>query len=161
MAERMDCKLLEPETFDEEKLNRSHFALMAMFNYMILNTDYSISIIHNVELLITDHFSPPIPVPYDFDWSGIINIPYDSPYAADKARYAGRMYKGPCIKRKELDLTLSAILMKRDPLFKLYREFPYLDADMRSRSLQHLSMFFIIITSRELIRQEFIKNCKD
>ena len=49
----------------------------------------------------------------------------------------------------------------KEQLFNLYRDFPYLDEDMRSRSLQDLSMFFIIITSRELVRQEFIKNCED
>lgn len=161
MAERNNCELLELETVPPEELDLKHFTLMSLFNYMMLNTDYSIPIVHNVELVIHDHFSPPIPVPYDFDWSGIINIPYESPYAANKAKYSGREYKGPCIKRKQLDLTFSVMLSKREQLFNLYNEFPHLNNDLRSRSLQDLSMFYIIITSRELIRQEFIKECED
>ncbi len=161
MAKRNNCELLELETVPPEKLDRNLFTLMSLFNYMILNTDYSVPIVHNVELVIHDHFSPPIPVPYDFDWSGIINIPYESPFAATKAKFSGRQYKGPCINRNELERSFSVMLAKREQLFNLYRDFPYLDEDMRSRSLQDLSMFFIIITSRELIRQEFIKNCED
>jgi len=161
LAIRNNCELLELETAPPDKLDRRHFTLISLFNYMMLNTDYSIPIVHNIELITKDHFSPPIPVPYDFDWSGIINIPYDSPYAGSKTKYSGREYKGPCIKRKELELTFSTMLSKRDSLFQLYRSFPYLDENLRSSSLHDLSMFFIIIGSRDLIRQEFIKNCQD
>ena len=161
MAERNQGVLLDIETISEDQLDQDQFALMSLFNYMILNTDYAIPMVHNIELVSVDHFSPPLPVPYDFDWSGMINIPYDSPYAALKTRYAGRKYKGPCIKRKDMELTLSALLDKREQLHQLFSDFPYLEEDLRSRSLQELNLFFIIINSRELVRQEFIKNCDD
>jgi hypothetical protein len=161
LAARNNCELLELETAPTDKLDREQVTLMAVFNYMMLNTDYSIPIVHNIELIASDHFSPPIPVPYDFDWSGIIDIPYESPYAGTKTRYTGRQYKGPCLKRKELERTFSAMLSKRDQLFNLYRTFPYLDNELKTRSIQDLRMFYIIISSRELIRQEFIKNCID
>jgi hypothetical protein len=161
MASRNHAKLLELETISSDKLDQDYFALMSMFNFMIQNTDYSIPVIHNVLLVYTDDFKPPIPVPFDFDWSGIINIPYESPYATRETRYAGRKYKGPCIRGKELKEVFNVMRSRRDELYQLYREFPYLNEDLRSRSLQELEMFYIIIGNRKLVHQEFIRKCRD
>ncbi len=161
MAERNKCYLLELESVPVHELNQSQLILMSMFNYMMLNSDFSVPIVHNIELIRHDHFSPPIPVPYDFDWSGIINIPYESPFAGSKTKYSGRQYKGPCMKRKEMQQIFSTMLSKSQELLDMYGEFPYIDKEHRSRSLHDLTMFYIIISNKELIRQEFIKNCKD
>ena len=77
MAERNHADLLDLKTVSSTQLNQDIFALMAMFNYMMLNTDYSVPLLHNIALVSTDYFEPPVPVPFDFDWSGMINIPYD------------------------------------------------------------------------------------
>jgi hypothetical protein len=161
MARRNQSGLLELKTISNDKLDRDYFALMSMFNFMMLNTDYSIPIVHNVVLVYTDNFKPPIPVPFDFDWSGMINIPYESPYASRETRYAGRKYKGPCLRGKELKKVFNTMLSRRNELYQLYREFPYLNEDLRSRSLQELDMFYIIIGNRKLVRQEFIRKCRD
>ncbi len=160
MAERNRGVLLNIESVEEKKLDRVHLALMCIFNYMILNTDYSIGMVHNMELISVNYFEPPIPVPYDFDWSGIINIPYDSPYANNKTRYTRRRYKGPCLKRKELEPVLLKIKEKREELYRLFADFPYLEEELKIRSQQELDMFFILIGSRRQVREEFIKNCK-
>jgi len=159
MAERNEGELLGLKSVPYDKLDQHHFALMCMFNYMMLNTDYSIPIVHNVKLVSIDHFKPPIPVPYDFDWSGIINIPYDSPFAKGTSRFPDRRYKGPCIKRKERQMVFTEMIAGRESLYKLYSDFPYLHEDMRARSLQELRMFYIILGSQELVRQEFKKDC--
>jgi hypothetical protein len=161
MAERNNAVLLDIETVSSNKLDQEHFTLMAMFNYLIMNTDYSVPIVHNIELISVDHFKPPIPVPYDFDWSGLINIPYDSPYTESKTRYEGRKYKGPCLRRKKLEEAFALMHTKRDDLYQMYLDFPYLDKELRVRSLQELHMFYIIIQNRKLVRKEFIRECKD
>ncbi|MFC2112697.1 hypothetical protein ACFLTA_05455 [Bacteroidota bacterium] len=161
MAERNLGKLLDLKSVPSDKLDQHQFALMSFYNYMMLNTDYSVPILHNIELVSIDHFKPPIPVPYDFDWSGIIDIPYDSPFATEETRYIAHRYKGPCLKMKELEEVFSYMKVKKKNLYKLYREFPYLDEEMRVRSIQELNMFYITIGNRELIRKEFIKNCAD
>lgn len=161
IAERNQGERLELEKLSGNQLDRKYFSLMSVFNYMVLNTDYSVAVLHNLELISTDYFSPPIPVPYDFDWSGMINIPYDSPFADAKTRHVDRLYKGPCLKRKELDKIFSEIRAKRDSIYQIYLDFPYLDEELRTRNLQELDLFFITIGSRKLVRQEFIKDCED
>lgn len=51
-----------------------HSVLQAFFQFMIGNTDYSTSKLHNEKLLYTDEKI--LPVPYDFDMSGLVNAPY-------------------------------------------------------------------------------------
>ena len=161
MAERNLGEILELKSVTGDKLDQHQYALMSLYNYMILNTDYSVPIMHNVELVSIDHFKPPIPVPYDFDWSGIIDIPYDSPFADRETRYTAHRYKGPCLKMRELEELFIYMEDRNRSLYMLYHEFPYLNEEMKSRCLQELNMFYITIGNKELVRQEFIKNCLD
>jgi len=160
MASRNNGEYLELEFAQEDKLDQEQLALMAIFNYMIINTDYSIPIMHNVVLVSQDYFEPLLPVPYDFDWSGLINIPYDSPYMAYISESPERVYKGPCLKMKELVNILSEFELKRREIFTLFIEFPYLDDQMKSRNIQDLHLFYIMSGNSKLIREAFIMGCK-
>jgi hypothetical protein len=160
MASRNGGELLELETAREDKLDQEQLAKMAIFNYMIINTDYSVPIMHNVILVSRDYFEPPLPVPYDFDWSGLINIPYDSPYVTYLSESPVRDYKGPCLKMKELENILSEFELKRRQVFALFIDFPYLDDEKKSRNIQDLHLFYIISGNPRLIREAFIKGCE-
>ena len=56
LAERNHGVLLELETISSESLDRKQFTLMSLFNYMILNTDFSVPVVHNIELISLDNF---------------------------------------------------------------------------------------------------------
>ena len=158
MAARNGGSVLELGTVPQDQLELDQLALVALFNYMIINTDYSIPILHNLELISLDYFKPPIPVPYDFDWSGMINIPYNYNYNEGKG-YPQREYKGPCMKRKDLKKIFKYVKEKRTKAFMLYVKFPYLDADVRTRTLKDLNVFYRNIDDRRLVRKEIIENC--
>ena len=160
MASRNDGELLELESAQEDKLDQDQLAMMAIFNYMIINTDYSVPIMHNVILVSRNYFEPPFPVPYDFDWSGLINIPYDSPYMTYIEEFPERVYKGPCLKMKELVNILSEFELKRRQIFTLFIEFPYLDDEKKSRNIQDLHLFYIMSGNTKLIREAFIMGCE-
>ena len=159
MASRNHGELLEFESAPQDKLDQDQLSLMAIFNYMIINTDYSIPIMHNVVLVSRDYFEPPLPVPYDFDWSGLINIPYDSPYVAHISGSPERVYKGPCLRMKELEIILYEMQQKKLEIFELILEFPYLDNEKKSRNIQDLHLFFIMSGNSKLIREAFIRGC--
>jgi hypothetical protein len=160
MAGRNGGELLEFDSAPPDKLDQEQLTLMALFNYMIMNSDYSIPIMHNVVLVSRDYFEPPLPVPYDFDWSGLINIPYDSPYLAYKTELPERVYKGPCLKMKDLEIFLQEMEKKRIEVFKLFVDFPYLESEKKSRNIQDLHLFFIMAGNRQLIREAFIRGCE-
>ena len=78
MAARNGGALMEMQGLHPLDLEYRTTVVLTLFQYMHLNTDWSISGLHNIEIL------GPIegmayPIPYDFDWSGIINARYAKP----------------------------------------------------------------------------------
>jgi hypothetical protein len=81
LATRHQCREYEDTMVVPERTNRQQYALMAMFQYMIGNTDWSIANYQNIKLIVEDTSSylKPIPVPYDFDNSGLVDAEYAIP----------------------------------------------------------------------------------
>ncbi len=159
MAARNGASLLDLGSIGQNQMARDQLTLLAVFNYMVINQDYSIPILHNIELLSRDYFEPPLPVPYDFDWSGIVNIPYTYDYIDDDT-HPEPVYKGPCRKRREFKKVFSQMREKRDEVFRLVSDCPYLDRSVKALTLTDLSRFYQTIDDRRSIRLEFMKNCK-
>lgn len=69
----------------------------AMFQYMIGNTDYSIAYQHNEKLFFID--DKIVPIPYDFDMSGLVNASYAVVSAINNkplpiSKVTDRLYRG-------------------------------------------------------------------
>lgn len=54
-------------------------ALVIMFQYLIGNTDWDITMHRNVELIKKNDNGKMLVLPYDFDFSGLVSAPYASP----------------------------------------------------------------------------------
>ena len=63
-----------------ERIQTLDFLKMAVFEYLIGNTDWSVSIF--TKLIASDSLSLPNAVPYDFDHAGIVSAPYPKPAEA-------------------------------------------------------------------------------
>ncbi|HOY06510.1 MAG TPA: hypothetical protein PLO67_13965 [Saprospiraceae bacterium] len=70
----VDLFNLPPDSIDAEQA-----ALNAMFQYMIGNTDWAISEVRNIYCLKPHAGGKIRVVPYDFDFSGLVNAPYAIP----------------------------------------------------------------------------------
>lgn len=57
-----------------EKYNTNQVKAVALFNYMIGNSDWSIQEMRNVKVLVKD--GQHILVPFDFDFAGLVDAPY-------------------------------------------------------------------------------------
>lgn len=81
LADRQQCREYQDTMVIPEKTNIEQYTLMAMFQYMIGNTDWSISNYQNIKLLVPDTSTifRPLPVPYDFDNSGFVDAEYAVP----------------------------------------------------------------------------------
>lgn len=162
MAVRNNAYLLDLETVSTDRIDLDQLTLVSFFEYMIINTDWSMSIMHNVELIALDYFEPPYPVPFDFDWSGLINIPYEVPsISGKKIREPERIYKGVCRKKRELRKVVDLFHARKQLLFDLYMDFPYLDQDIKTQTLEELQIFYEILNDKYIFRIEFIEHCRD
>ena len=78
VARRAEARSIDlPRTLFKD-LDADSLTTMALFEYMIANTDVSIIKLHNVKLMVTEQRDI-YPVPYDFDFSGLVDTPYANP----------------------------------------------------------------------------------
>jgi len=80
LAKRLDGKLLDPEKYKIARVDKEQYKNMVLFQYMIGNTDWNLSRGHNIKWVQSANSDVPSPIPYDFDYSGLVNAPYAIPH---------------------------------------------------------------------------------
>jgi hypothetical protein len=160
MEERLNGHFLALQTVNPEDIDWDHYVIISFFQYMIINTDWSLPILHNIDLFSPDYFKPPIPVPFDFDWSGLINIPYKVPTVAGmQVRIPERIYKGPCLKRKEANKIKQLFQEKKNEISNLYINCPFLDDNYKTETLKNLQIFYQILDDKYIFDSTFMEKC--
>lgn len=75
LRSRIDALKIEKQfNASDSKFKLDQVKLMSVFQYMIANPDWSINRNHNVKIFLQDEKL--IAIPYDFDFSGIVNAHY-------------------------------------------------------------------------------------
>ena len=132
---------------------------MAIFEYMIGNTDWSIYALHNVRLVVTDAAGV-LPIPYDFDFSGLVNAPYAGPAPQLQiTSVRDRLFRGPCRAWDDLAPTVSDFTSRKAQLMALPRQVPGLSDGDRRDVEDFLSAFFSTASDRGEAKRTFIDGC--
>ncbi len=133
--------------------------LMALLQHMIGNTDYSIMALHNIKLVQVKNLTI-YPVPYDWDYSGLVNTGYG---VADKrlniSSVRERVYRGPCKPMQQLAPFLETITAKKDEVLALIEQIPDMRKDRREDARDYLSEFFAIAANPSRAKRAFVDNC--
>ncbi|MGK7369330.1 MAG: hypothetical protein ACNS64_03875, partial [Candidatus Halalkalibacterium sp. M3_1C_030] len=97
MAERLGGRILEVENVHPDLTHYELSNLLAIFQYMMGNTDWSIPGLHNIKLVMPVGEQTPYAIPYDFDWSGIVDARYAEPNPVLNIRsIRQRLFRGFC-----------------------------------------------------------------
>jgi hypothetical protein len=162
LVDRLHFIELESEKFNPNLLNAFPTCLMDMFQYMIGNTDYSSYDLHNI-ILVSDstrRFAP-IPIPYDFDWSGLISADYAVPHPVIGTEYVSqRVYRG--FKKEPFIVyhTIQVFNTRKQEIYQLFGSFELLDADRKKSVIKYLDDFFEIINDDKKVKTEFFDNAR-
>ena len=160
LAARHDCKIADVTRCHPDKLAREQATLVYLFEYMIANTDWKVEYIHNLKLLYKPGTTDFIPVPYDFDYAGIINTPYAVPQAGTPFEtVTERYYGGACRTKEELEEAIAIFKTKKEKIINYCQEFEYLDKKERKKMVKYLESFFKTIGSSKAIKREFMVKC--
>jgi hypothetical protein len=119
--------------------------LVATFEYMIGNTDWSVFAIHNIRVLDVGSASGGFyyPVAYDFDFSGLVGSTYAAPDERLPIKSVKtRLYRGPCRKLEELLPTIELFNSRRDSIYATLREQPGLEPKRLQEATDYLDGFF-------------------
>ena len=150
---------LDMEEFDQfniqwEDLDPKQAQITAFFQYMVSNGDWRISHKHNLKFFRKNKTSPLVLVPYDFDFSGLVNADYAKPnpnYDQENVRH--RIYIGK--KNKFVKETIQHFIHKEAEILKTVEDYPYLSVESKKDIKEFLDQFFKGIKNKKSIRKMF------
>src|SRR5258706_992770 len=121
MAKRNKMVVINKEMLKMQDAQRDNFIQMAVFEYLIGNTDWSVQYQQNIKLIAKDSLSVPYTVPYDFDHAGMVDAPYALPAEELWMRSVReRRYRGFCINdMKQFAETFALYNRLKDDIYKL------------------------------------------
>jgi len=147
LAHRNRAFVSEFEQWHPRAVDVPHAARMALFQYMIGNADWSQVYFHNVDMVRTWD-GRYLPVPYDFDTSGLVDAPYASPDPSLGTRTVrDRVYRGFCYPDGDHGAHRTQLLQLRDSIPGLLDEVPGLGAERREDTMEYLDEFFETLES--------------
>lgn len=137
------------------------FITMAVFQFMIGNTDWSVQYGHNIKIIAKDTISPYYTIPYDFDLAGIVDAPYALP--AEELNLPSvkkRLYRGYCYQNLSVFEQVIEIFNKEKNNFSnLYKQCSMLDDKYKNATLKYLDDFYKIINNEKKWQKEFLYPC--
>ena len=164
LAARTDKVLHREKEIDLHKTIPEEMATLSLFQFMIGNLDWSAYKSHNVA-----HFRDPkgftTPVPYDFDYSGLVNAEYAGPPVVlqetlqlQKTRQ--RYYRGFCWPGMNWSDLLNRFQRVRGEVFAEVAATPGLSKAARKDLEKYLESFYKIIDSEKKRRKLIIEKCR-
>jgi len=161
MAKRNNTVTVEGKLTRPEQTQREDFLNMAVFEYMIGNTDWSVQYMQNVKLIATDASAIPSTVPYDFDHAGLVSAPYAHPAVElQLSSTRERRYRGFCIQdMSQFNEVISRFNEKKDDLYKVYTMTTLVEEGYLKSTLKYLDDFYKTINDPKKLKNEFQYPC--
>ena len=157
-----------PARIQTSALNHSYAARYALFMHMIANHDWSMragpqgeECCHNTRLIAPARgvAAGAVPVPYDFDYSGLVDAPYAEPPDLLKiSNVRQRQYRGYCEHNNAVLAAAVQYRASRPAILAALQQTPGLDERSIRKASAFLEPFFADISSNEKVL-EMVKEC--
>jgi len=162
LARRIGADPLTVDNLYDPMMDPSYMTLVAVFQYLIGNTDWSVWKRHNIAIFqLVPEPKPVLAVPYDFDFSGAVNAPYASPPEQLKIQSVRqRVYRGFCQPDSVLTPVLDRFRAAKDSMYAAVRAVPDLpERDVRN-VLDYFNEFFQVLGNSGSVNREFVRGCR-
>jgi hypothetical protein len=146
-----------------EATDRNQMTMVAIFQYMIGNTDWAVPNGHNIKLLFDKENTAALPyvIPYDFDYCGLVDASYAVPneiIGTETVRE--RVYRGFPRTMEELQLTLDVYRKQKQNILDYVRNFTLLGDKTRRTMASYLEEFYRMIENKKQVETAFIDNAR-
>jgi hypothetical protein len=160
MAARNRGKILMQTGGHAEEMEPQQMAITDLFQYMIGNTDFSLSYLHNYRIVQTDTSMNFYPMAYDFDWSGLVSAPYAKPdFRLPIKRVTDRLYRGGCHSPEVLTETVALFKAKKGEIYGVMTGIKELSPDRLKEATEFLDEYFKLINDPGEVKREFRRVC--
>ena len=158
----------QPGQTASTRLDPGTITLLALFQYVVGNLDWDPvtgppgdECCHNSKLLAREGAASLIPVPYDFDFTGIVDAPYATPpdnIAVPNVRK--RYYRGYCRDHDRLPAAIATLRQQRGAMTALIAGETRLDDGNRRGMQAYLDESFRILDTPQDFEREVARHCR-
>jgi AAA family ATP:ADP antiporter len=159
-ARRHGATVRAKKPFDPLGADPMDMVTLDLFEYAIGNTDWSVIYGHNV-LLVENEAGRVTPVPFDFDFSGLVNAGYAtvSPQLSIRS-VRERVFRGICRADTDWEAAFARFVARRDVVLALADEIPDLQLKQRASAIDYLEDAFATFVSPERRRRQIVDACR-
>ncbi len=165
LADRVGGSRIRRASVTQSSLERQQLAAVFVFQYLIGNTDWSLVrahgeayCCHNGELLERD--GRLLYIPYDFDFSGLVNAHYAKPLPEIGIRTVRtRRYRGYCLEGLDLEAAIRSTGTLETTILGLVGALPAEDDRARKARVHYLERFFDEARDVDALVRKFERSC--
>lgn len=133
-----DCYSMAHDSFYMDNLH-----VTSLFQYMIGNADWSIPMVRNIEMMRCKEKEKYFLVPYDFDFSGLVNASYAVPNTNfNQKSVRDRVYLADCDDPNELKPYGAFFISKKEEVISYIKKFKELPAFARRDIQEYIESFY-------------------
>ncbi len=162
VAKRFDAKMRKELRLHPIRIQDTMSVRHDFFQYMVGNTDWSVLAQHNIKVMQLPETKEFIPLPYDFDLTGVVNAPYatvneDLPINSVR----DRLYRGFC-RTDELFYHVRDEYLNLEPSFRNVLE-EYKEALGEKEYddvVKYLDRFFDVLKNEGQFKSHILNGCR-
>ncbi len=167
LAQRQGMKEIETGRIYPTNLDPMGASRVALFQYMIGNLDWSPlagpggECCHNVKLIGRENSEIFMPVPYDFDATGLVDAHYAAPPDRLPVRSVrSRLYRGYCSHNATLPDVRRTFLEQEQQILQIVRDESRLNERSQRSALNYLEEFFGILGDDAEFEKHVVSECR-
>ena len=144
-----------------DMLSPNDYTLFQVFQFMIGNVDWLIANCKNAEVVQMQDKTI-IPIPYDFDYTGMVNPDYAKPSLKFKQKFVtDRYFIGQKKELEDLLPTLALFKKKKDTFINIINSFEQLPKKERKAMVKYLQSFYKILDRPSQVKDIFVHDMDD
>jgi len=164
LAERLNYNEINEEIVKSGQVDQKEADILALFQYMIGNTDWRIKGGHNIKYIKpeTDLSGKVSPVPYDFDFAGFVGTSYSHPQKwTNLKNVKDREYLGYCRTKEEYMAAIDYFKQKEDKISETIQNFTYLPEKDLNQLAKYIEEFFVLVNRPDRLITIMNRQCRD
>jgi len=143
-------------------IDRDNYIKLSLFQYLIGNRDWWVSSRKNIVVMHSDDDSSGLyTVPYDFDFSGLVNAEYSRPSGIPNYTIIDRRrYKGICFTDEEFNRVFEFYRELRPAFESIISNQDHISRNDKKANLKYIKEFYTVIDNKYLTKQNILNLCE-
>ncbi len=164
VIDRTNSVEVNSQLIQSKNIIESEMDMVALFQYMIGNTDWRAKGGHNIKYMkslkvLTEKVTP---VPYDYDYSGFVDADYAIPQEWTSVDYIyEREYLGYCRNDEAYRQVINKFVRKKTSVYETIQSFPYLNEKEKKKLIHYIDGFYSMVEKPDVLIYRLKKECRE